>query len=80
MFEVAESGHHHGNAVFVAIFYGVVVADRSAGLYHSVNPCVVGYFNTVGKREECIRCHYGAIEVEIECAGLFNCLAQCVDT
>lgn len=78
MFEVAESGHDHGHAVFVAILYGVVVTDGTAGLYDGIYSRVMGYFHAIRKREERIRCHYGSIEVEIECVSLLNGLTECI--
>ena len=76
MAEVAETGHHHSHTVVAAIFHRVGVADRSTGLDYRCDTGFVCYFDTVGKGEECIRCHSRAIEVEAEMTGFVNCLFE----
>ena len=79
MLEVADAGHHHGNSVFVAVFNSVVVANRAAGLNDGGNTCLVRNFYAVGKGEECVGSHNGAVEVEAERTGFGDGLAQGVD-
>ena len=66
MFEVTDTGGDHGHSVSIAVVNSLLVADRAAGLDHCSDACLVGYFNTVGKREEGIGSHYSAIEVKPE--------------
>ncbi len=40
----------------------------------------MGNLHTVGKREECIRCHHGSVKVEVERMSLVNGLPERVDT
>ena len=54
MFEVADACHYHGNAVFVAVFNTVVVANRAARLDYSIDACIMGNFHAICKREECV--------------------------
>lgn len=66
MFKVAYTGCYHRYVMSVAVLYGVVVADRAAWLNNSGDAGLVGYFHTVGKREERIGSHYCAVKVESE--------------
>ncbi len=77
---MAEAGHCHSHTVFVTVFYGIIISDGASGLHHGVNPGVMGYLHTVGKGEEGIRSHHGAIKVEAEIPGFIDCLAQGVHT
>ena len=78
MLEVTNTGHNHSNAVFIAVIYGFVVADATAGLYHSSDACLVSYLYTVGKWEECIGCHNSLVEVELKAVSFFDGLLQCI--
>ena len=66
MFEMADAGSHHGYVMRIAVVNGLLIAYRTAGLYNGCNPCFVSNLYAVGKREECIRGHHGAIEIESE--------------
>ena len=79
MLEVSDAGHHHSNSVFVAVVNSVVVANRAAGLNNGGNTCFVRNFYAVGKWEECVGSHNGAVEVKAERAGFGDGLSQGVD-
>ena len=77
---MANSGGDHGNIVFIAICNGVVVANRTAGLYNSINASFVGYFHAVGKGEEGIGSHHSSFEIKAKRLSLGNGLLESVNT
>src|SRR5687768_10066428 len=62
MFKMAKPGNYHGHTVLVTKIYGILVADRTSGMYNCRNTCVVRYFNTIGERKKCIGSHNCAIQ------------------
>ena len=52
MVEEAHAGEGHGDAVFVAGGYHVVVTNRTAGLGNILHAALVGAFDIVAKGEE----------------------------
>ena len=66
MFEMADSGGDHCNIVSVAVIYCLLVADRTAGLYHCRDSGLMCNLHAIGEGEECIGSHDGTIEVESE--------------
>ena len=77
--KVADSCHNHGNTVFVAVFNGVVISDASAWLNNRIDAFFAGNLNAIGKWEECVGSHNGAVEVKAERAGFGDGLSQGVD-
>ena len=72
MFKVAESCDNHCNTVCVAVVNRLLVADRTARVNNCCNTCLVCYLYTVGEGEECVACHYAALERETEVTGFFD--------
>jgi hypothetical protein len=79
MFKVPDPCKYHGHPVCIAVIDRFLVTDRPAGLDHSCYSCFTCYFNTVGKREECIRCHDRILQVKLKVQRLFDALCKGVD-
>lgn len=66
VFKVTEPSSYHGNAMLVAIFKREFILDASTRLDDGCYAFIAGNFHAVGEREECVTCHYSAIQVETE--------------
>lgn len=51
MLKMPYTGHYHSHAVFIAIFYRIVVTNRSTRLNYSSHPGLMSYFHAIGKGE-----------------------------
>lgn len=66
MFEVTDACHNHGDAVIVAVFDAVVVANRAARLNNGSDAGCMCDFNAIGKREESVGGKNSSVQIEIE--------------
>ncbi len=61
MSKVPHACKYHGNAVFIALFDRVLIADRTSRLDNRRNTRLVRALYAVVKREKCIRSEYGSL-------------------
>ena len=80
VFKVTEPSSYHGNAMLVAIFKREFILDTSTRLDDGCYAFIAGNFHAVGEREECVTCHYSAIQVETEVFGFLDSLLQSIHT
>src|SRR5215207_10233192 len=70
--EVAPRGEHHRDAGLVAGLHDVGVAARAARLDDRLDARLDRRLGAVGEREERVRRHHGAGEVDVGVAGLVD--------
>ena len=70
--EMSDSGHVHGESIFVTIGDAEIVLDGATGLYYSFYSCLIRELYAIGEREEGIGGHNRTVEIEPEVAGLYN--------
>ena len=66
--------------MLVAIFKREFILDASTRLDDGCYAFIAGNFHAVGEREECVTCHYSAIQVETEVFGFLDSLLQSIHT
>src|SRR5687768_3665338 len=72
--------YHHGQFMFFAIFYGIIVSYGSARLNKSSDAGIMPHLHTIIEGEEGVAGHDGPDQVEIKLPGFFNSLSQRIDT
>ena len=77
---MAQPGEQHRHAIGVAIVDALLVADRTARLDDGIHTLAMCDLDAVRKREEGIARHHGPVQVEPERVGLFDGMAQSIDT
>ena len=55
MMEQANAGKCHCDTVLITCFNHIIIPYRASGLRNILYPTLMGTFNIVSKREECIR-------------------------